>query len=138
MSSKNILSNSKTNSDILNLNSNTTPPFNSNKSSKKDQNNINNNLEISEHILLNKLNVTTHSTSLCNSTVKTKTALASKQNNIPKLTSLILTPTKVSMSNCSAVNSKLKKSDICNNIFIITDALSKQKQNPLNEFCISC
>ena len=106
MSSKHILSNNKTNSNILNLKSNTIPPFNSNMSFKKDQNNINNNLEISKIVSLNKLNTTTHSTSLCNSTVKTKTTLASKQINIPNLTSLILTPTKVSISNFSSVSSQ--------------------------------
>ena len=131
MTSKNILSNNKTNSDILNLKYNTIAPFNSNMSSRKDQNNNNNNLEISEIILFNKLNATTHSTSLCNSTVKTKTTLASKQNHIPNLISLILTPTKVSMSNCSAVSSKLKKNVICVIIFLYSPMHCQNKNRIL-------
>ena len=36
------------------------------------------------------------------------------------------------------INKVKRKWDICNNMFKISDALSKQKENPLNKFCSSC
>ena len=101
---------------MLELKSNTIPPINSNKSSKNDHSNINNNLDIHEQNSTIRLITKTHSTSLRDSTIQTTTTLASKQNNIPNITSLILTPNKATMSNCSDVSSKFKrKCDMCNN-----------------------
>ena len=71
-------------------------------------------------------------------------------------TPTIVTPTNPTISNCADVvlyaktvlgNHKLmsnninkvkRKWDICNNMFNISDALSKQKENSLNKFCPSC
>ena len=127
-SSKNIPSNNNKHSDMLELKSNTIPPINSNKSSKNDHSNINNNLDKHEQNSTIRLITKTHSTSLRDSTIQTTTTLASKQNNISNLTSLILTPNKATISNCSDVSSKLKKNVICV-IMILKSPMHCQNKN---------
>ena len=62
---KSTIENDEINSNILNSKSNTKTLFNSDMSSKKNQN--------------KKLNTTKHSSSHCNKMVKTKTTLSSKK-----------------------------------------------------------
>ena len=112
---------------MLELKSNTIHPINSNKSSKNDHFNINNNLDIHEQNSTIRLITKTYSTSLRDSTIQK--------------TPTIVTPTKPTISNCADVvlyaktvlgNHKLmsnninkvkRKCDICNNKMVGSDEL---------------
>ena len=65
---------------------------------------------------------------ICDSTIETST--------IPYLSQHILTPTNPTMSNTTHL--KEKKCDMCDNLIKVTDALDRDKENPLYKFCVTC
>ena len=64
---------------------------------------------------------------ICDSTIQT--------SPIPDLSPRVLTPTNPAMSNTAHL--KKKKCDMCDNLYKVSDALAREKENPLNKLCVT-